>query len=51
MARTYDAACWRFDRGRDCLNFSEVQSREEAEFLVPPPNLQTWQDQSRHKRA
>jgi hypothetical protein len=23
-ARVYDATCWRFSRGRDYLNFSEV---------------------------
>jgi hypothetical protein len=35
-AHMYDAACWHFSRGRDCLNFPDVQSREEAKFLAPP---------------
>jgi hypothetical protein len=51
VVRAYDAACWRFGRGLDYLNFPEVQSWEEAEFLVPLPNLQTRQDQACHERA
>ncbi|XP_071681670.1 ethylene-responsive transcription factor ERF073-like [Lolium perenne] len=32
-ARVYDAAAWRFRRPRRDLNFQDVESLEEAEFL------------------
>jgi hypothetical protein len=34
----YDAACSRFGREREWLNLPNIESREEADFLVPPPN-------------
>jgi hypothetical protein len=47
----YDATYRRFGHERDYLNFPEVQSQEEAEFLAPPPNLHTRQEQARHECA
>jgi hypothetical protein len=41
VVRAYDTVYWRFGRGREYLNFPEVQSWEEAVFLVPLRNLQT----------
>ncbi|XP_020186805.1 uncharacterized protein [Aegilops tauschii subsp. strangulata] len=34
-ARAYDAAVWRAERPRSHLNFPEIESRAEAEMLVP----------------
>jgi hypothetical protein len=34
-AHAYDAAAWRLGRQKRDLNFSEVQSQQEAEFLAP----------------
>ncbi|KAF7074116.1 hypothetical protein CFC21_079026 [Triticum aestivum] len=34
-ARAYDAAVWRAERPREHLNFPEIESRAEAEMLVP----------------
>ncbi|XP_020187085.1 uncharacterized protein [Aegilops tauschii subsp. strangulata] len=34
-ARAYDVAVWRAERPRSHLNFSEIESRAEAEMLVP----------------
>jgi hypothetical protein len=48
---TYDAIAWRFDQGSGCLNFPEIQSQEEAEFLAPLPLLQAREDRWRHERA
>jgi hypothetical protein len=45
-ARAYDAAAWRFRHPRRNLNFSEVASLEEAEFLTPAPRLLTDEDRS-----
>ncbi|XBI39270.1 hypothetical protein VPH35_124079 [Triticum aestivum] len=33
--RTYDVAVWRAERPREHLNFPEIESRAEAEMLVP----------------
>jgi hypothetical protein len=33
----YDAACSRFGREREWLNLPNIESREEADFLAPPP--------------
>jgi hypothetical protein len=35
IARAYAAATWRFGWQKRDLNFPEVQSRQEAEFLAP----------------
>jgi hypothetical protein len=35
-AHAYDSAAWRFRCPRRDLNFPEVESLEEAEFLAPP---------------
>ncbi|KAK1610466.1 hypothetical protein QYE76_034139 [Lolium multiflorum] len=40
-ARAYDAAAWRFRRPGHDINFPDVESLEEAEFLAPPPCLVT----------
>jgi hypothetical protein len=37
--RAYDATCWRFGCACEWLNFPEITSRAEAEFLAPPPPL------------
>ncbi|KAK1664870.1 hypothetical protein QYE76_053029 [Lolium multiflorum] len=37
-ARAYDAAAWRFRRPRRDMNFPDVESLEEAEFLAPAPS-------------
>ena len=34
-ARAYDVAVWRAERPREHLNFPEIESRAEAEMLVP----------------
>jgi hypothetical protein len=47
--RAYDAAAWEFRRSRRDLNFLEVESLEEAEFLVSPPHL--IDDEDRHRQA
>ncbi|KAK1645883.1 hypothetical protein QYE76_063688 [Lolium multiflorum] len=50
-ARAYDAAAWRFRRpGRD-MNFPDVESLEEAEFLAPPPCLVDEEDRRRHRQV
>jgi hypothetical protein len=36
-ARAYDAVAWRFGRIWSEINFPDVESLEEAKFLVPPP--------------
>jgi hypothetical protein len=48
-ARAYATAAWRFGRG--ALNFPEIQSCEEAEFLAPPPLIHTAEEQPRHERS
>ncbi|KAK1678692.1 hypothetical protein QYE76_039540 [Lolium multiflorum] len=58
-ARAYDAAAWRFRRPGHDMNFPDVESLEEAEFLAPPPCLVDDEDrrrppgaaQDRHRRA
>jgi hypothetical protein len=49
--RAYDAAAWRFARGRSELNFLEVKSAEEARFLAPPPLLETRKERCIHDRV
>jgi hypothetical protein len=34
----YDATAWRFGCARSKLNFPDIESVEEAQFLVPPPD-------------
>jgi hypothetical protein len=48
-ARTYDAAAWRLGRLKSMMNFRDVESREETEFLAPPPRLITQEDNRRHR--
>jgi hypothetical protein len=50
-ARAYDAAMWHFRRRWRDLNFSEVESFEEAEFLAPPLCLVDDEDHHRHRQA
>ena len=38
-ARAFDAAAWRFGWPRAKLNFPDIESREEAEFLTPPMEI------------
>ncbi|KAK1611465.1 hypothetical protein QYE76_035138 [Lolium multiflorum] len=47
-ARAYDAAAWRFRRPRCDMNFPDVESLEEAEFLAPTPCLVDDEDRRRH---
>jgi hypothetical protein len=35
-ACTYDAAVWRFGHARSGLNFPDIETVEEAQFLAPP---------------
>jgi hypothetical protein len=49
-ARAYDAVMWRFGRSRRELNFPEVESAEEAQFLAPPPLLETREERRNHER-
>jgi hypothetical protein len=50
-ARAYDAAAWRFRRPGHDMNFPDVESLEEAEFLAPPPCLVTDEDRHRHRQV
>jgi hypothetical protein len=50
-AHAYDAACWGFSRDQEWLNYPDVESWEEAEFLTPLTNLQMRQDQAHHERT
>jgi hypothetical protein len=50
-ARAYDAAAWRLGCPRRDLNFPDVQSLAEAEFLAPDPHLATDEDRRRHRHA
>ncbi|KAK1669998.1 hypothetical protein QYE76_058157 [Lolium multiflorum] len=50
-ARAYDAAAWRFRRPRRDMNFPDVESLEEAEFLAPPPCLVDDEDRRRHRQV
>jgi hypothetical protein len=47
-AGTYDAAAWHFRRPRRDLNFLDVQSIEEFEFLSPPLRLLCDEDRHHH---
>jgi hypothetical protein len=38
VARTYDVVAWRLRRPRRDLNFPDVESLEEVEFLAPSPH-------------
>jgi hypothetical protein len=49
VARAYDAAAWRFRCPWRDMNFPDVESLEEAEFLAPPPLL-TNADRARHRQ-
>jgi hypothetical protein len=49
-ARAYDAAAWRFGRPQRDMNFSNVESLEEAEFLAPPLHLLTNDDPAHHRQ-
>jgi hypothetical protein len=42
---------WWLRRPRSDLNFSDVESLEEAEFLAPPLSLVTDEDRHRHRQA
>ncbi|KAK1604165.1 hypothetical protein QYE76_027838 [Lolium multiflorum] len=50
-ARAYDAAAWRFRRPGHNMNFPDVESLEEAEFLAPPPCLVDDEDRRRTARS
>ncbi|KAK1661685.1 hypothetical protein QYE76_049844 [Lolium multiflorum] len=50
-ARAYDAAAWRFRRPRRDMNFPDVESLEEAEFLAPTPCLVDDEDRRRHRQV
>jgi hypothetical protein len=48
-ARVYDEAAWRLEHPRRDLNFPDVASLTEAEFLAPPPCFVTATPH--HRRA
>jgi hypothetical protein len=50
-ARAYAAAVWRFGCTESKINFPDVESAEEAQFLVPHPLIETHEDQCNHERA
>jgi hypothetical protein len=50
-ARAYDTAALHFRHPRRDLNFSEVESLEVAELLVPPPRLLDNEDRHRHHKV
>ncbi|KAK1629481.1 hypothetical protein QYE76_003796 [Lolium multiflorum] len=50
-ARAYDAAAWRFRRPWRDMNFPDVESLEEAEFLTPAPSLVDAEDRRRHRQV
>ncbi|KAK1610709.1 hypothetical protein QYE76_034382 [Lolium multiflorum] len=50
-ARAYDAAAWRFRRPRCDMNFLDVESLEEAEFLAPTLCLVDDEDRRRHRQV
>ena len=43
-ARAYDTAVWRLLRPRSQMNFSDAQTSQQAQDLVPPPRLITDED-------
>jgi hypothetical protein len=47
----YDTAVWRLGCPHHDLNFLDVASLAEAEFLAPPPRLITDMDRRRHRHA
>jgi hypothetical protein len=47
----YNAAAWRFGRTRSKLNFHDIESAEEAQFLVPPPLIDTREERRNHERV
>jgi hypothetical protein len=47
----YDAAAWRFGRAQSELNFPDVESVEEAQFLAPRPLIEMREDQRNRERA
>ncbi|KAK1646745.1 hypothetical protein QYE76_064550 [Lolium multiflorum] len=50
-ARAYDAAAWRFRWPRCDMNFPDIESLEEAEFLAPTPCLVDDEDRRRHRQV
>jgi hypothetical protein len=50
-ARAYDVVAWRLRRPRRALNFPNMGSLEEMEFLTPPPRLITDEGRHRHRQA
>jgi hypothetical protein len=50
-AHAYDSVAWRFLRPRRDLNFPDVESLEEAEFLAPAPCLVDDEDSCCHRQA
>jgi hypothetical protein len=47
----YDAASWRFGRQKRDLNFLEVQSRQEAEFLALEVRVASREEEKEHRCA
>jgi hypothetical protein len=47
----YDTASWRFSRQKRDLNFLEVQSRQEAEFLAPEVRVASREEEKEHRCA
>jgi hypothetical protein len=50
-ACAYDAAAWRLGCPWSDLNFPDVASLAEAEFLAPPPRLVADEDPRRHRHS
>jgi hypothetical protein len=50
-ARAYAAAAWRFGRQNRDQNFSEVQSRQEAEFLAPKVRVASREEVKEDRHA
>jgi hypothetical protein len=50
-ARAYTTAAWRFGRQKRDLNFLEVQSRQEAEFLAPKVRVASREEVKEDRHA
>jgi hypothetical protein len=50
-ARAYDAAAWRFQRPRRDMNFDDVYSLEQAEWVAGPPRLVSEEDRRRNRQV
>jgi hypothetical protein len=50
-ARAYDTAAWRFGWQKRNLNFPEVQSQQEAEFLAPEVREAPHEEEKEHRRT